>query len=47
MYIVLANANLPVHQVLQGVIQDGLWLLVYDVDDMHRSSHNIEGDMKF
>jgi hypothetical protein len=44
---VLANANPLVHQMGQGVIQDGLQLLLYDPDDMHRPSHNIEEDMKF
>jgi hypothetical protein len=47
MYFVLANANPPVHQVGQGVIQDGLQIMLFHLNDMHRLTPKIEEDMEF
>jgi hypothetical protein len=39
--------NSPLIQTGQGVLHDGLQILVFDVLDMHRLNHTIEEDIEF
>jgi hypothetical protein len=44
---VLANANPPVHQVGQRVIEYGLQTLLFHLNDMHRLTPMFEEDIEF
>jgi hypothetical protein len=44
---VLTNVNPTVHQVGQGVIQDGLQTLFFQLSDMHILTPKIAEDMEF
>jgi hypothetical protein len=44
---VLANANQPVNQVGQGVIQEGIQTMIFHLSDVHRLNPKIEEDMGF
>jgi hypothetical protein len=44
---VFTSINLLVLQHGQGVLQDGLQTLHFDLGDMHRPSQNMEEDMEF
>jgi hypothetical protein len=44
---VLANANPPLTEIGQQVIQGGLHALLYHLKDMHTLNHQIEGVMEF
>jgi hypothetical protein len=39
--------NTPVHKLEQGVLQDDLQTLIYDLDDIRRPSHKIEEIIEF
>jgi hypothetical protein len=47
MDIVFTSINSPVHKFGQGVLQDGLQTLLFDLVDMHRPSPNMEEDIEF
>jgi hypothetical protein len=41
------SINSPLHDIGQGVLQDGLETLLFDLGDMHRPTLNMEEDMGF
>ncbi len=47
MDIVFTSINSPVHKLGQGVLQDGLQTLLFDLVDMYRLSHKIEEVIEF
>jgi hypothetical protein len=44
---VFMSINSPLHDIGQGVLQDGLETLLFDLGDMHRPTLNMEEDMGF
>jgi hypothetical protein len=44
---VFTSINSPLHKIRQGVLQDGLENMLFDLGDMHRPSLKIKEDVKF